>query len=141
MPPNDRDPTSPHEWVRRARSNLARARAGRNVPDVLYEDLCFDAQQAAEKGIKALLVHRQVRFPKTHDLLDLLTLLDQKGFAIPAEIREADALTHYAVETRYPGLAEEVTADEHTHAVELAERVLRWAEAQLPPAVPEKNSA
>ncbi|MGD0949512.1 MAG: HEPN domain-containing protein [Candidatus Binatia bacterium] len=141
MPPNDRDPTSPHEWVRRARSNLARARAGRNVPDVLYEDLCFDAQQAAEKAIKALLVHRQVRFPKTHDLLDLLTLLNQEGFAIPAEIREADALTHYAVETRYPGLAEEVTADEHTRAVELAERVLRWVVAQLPPAVPEKNSA
>ena len=141
MPPNDRDPTIPHEWVRRARSNLARARAGRNVPDVLYEDLCFDAQQAAEKAIKALLVHRQVRFPKTHDLLNLLTLLDQKGVAIPAEIREADALTHYAVETRYPGLAEEVTADEHARAVELAERVLRWVVAQLPPGVPEKNSA
>lgn len=141
MPPNDRDPTSPHEWLRRARSNLARARAGRNLPDVLYEDLCFDAQQAAEKAVKALLVHRQVRFPKTHDLLDLLTLLDQNGLAIPAEIREADVLTHYAVETRYPGLAEEVTVDEHTRAVELAERVLRWVQAQLPPAEPRKNSA
>lgn len=58
MPPNDRDPTGPHEWLRRARSNLARARAHRNLPDVLYEDLCFDTQQAAEKAIKALLVHR-----------------------------------------------------------------------------------
>jgi HEPN domain-containing protein len=47
MPPNDRDPTGPHEWLRRARSNLARARADRNLPDVLYEDLCFDTQQAA----------------------------------------------------------------------------------------------
>ena len=78
MPPNDRDPISPQEWLRRARSNLARARADRNLPDVLYEDLCFDAQQAAEKAIKALLVHRQVRFPKTHDLLDLLTLLTER---------------------------------------------------------------
>jgi HEPN domain-containing protein len=63
MPPNDRDPTNPDEWLRRARSSLARART-RSVPDVLFEDLCFDAQQAAEKSIKALLVHRQVRFPK-----------------------------------------------------------------------------
>jgi HEPN domain-containing protein len=63
MPPNDRDPTTPDEWLRRARSNLARARASHNLPEVLYEDLCLDAQQAAEKAIKALLVHRQVRFP------------------------------------------------------------------------------
>jgi HEPN domain-containing protein len=132
MPPNDRDPTNPQEWLRRARSNLAKARADRNLPDVLYEDLCFDAQQAAGKGIKALLVHRQVRFPKTHDLLDLLTLLDQSGLPIPPEIRETDALTHYAVETRYPGLAEEVTADEYARAVEFAERVLHWVEGQLP---------
>ena len=132
MPPNDRDPTSPQEWLRRARSNLSRARADRDLPDVIYEDLCFDAQQAAEKAIKALLVHRKVRFPKTHDLLDLLTLLDQSGLPIPPEIREADVLTQYAVETRYPGLAEDVTADEYTRAVELAQRVLDWVHRQLP---------
>jgi len=115
--------------------------AGLNLPDVLYEDLCFDAQQAAEKAIKAVLVHRQVRFPKTHDLLDLLTLLDQSGLQIPPEICEADALTHYAVETRYPGLAEEVTADEHARAVELAERVLHWVQAHLSLFTPGGNPA
>jgi len=56
MPPERRDPTDPAEWLRRARSNLARAKADRNLADVLYEDLCFDAQQAAEKAIKGLLV-------------------------------------------------------------------------------------
>ncbi|WP_447977316.1 HEPN domain-containing protein [Candidatus Nitrospira bockiana] len=73
MPPNHRDPTQATEWLRRARSNLARARAGRTAPEVLYEDLCFDAQQAAEKAIKALLVDRKVAFPKTHAIMDLLT--------------------------------------------------------------------
>lgn len=53
MPPN-RDPTQAAEWLRRACSNLARARADRSVPEALYEDLCFDAQQAAEKAIKAV---------------------------------------------------------------------------------------
>ena len=96
---------------------------------MLYEDLCFDAQQGAEKAIKALLVHYQVRFPKTHDLSDLMTLLAQNGLTIPPDIREADALTHYAVETRYPGLAEDVTGEEYARAVELAERVLHWVQA------------
>jgi hypothetical protein len=34
MPPDYRDPTKPEEWLRRARGNLARARAGREQPEV-----------------------------------------------------------------------------------------------------------
>jgi hypothetical protein len=48
MPSRLRDASSPEEWLRHARSNLARCRAGRGLPEVLLEDLCFDAQQAAE---------------------------------------------------------------------------------------------
>ena len=44
------------------------------VPDVLFEDLCFDAQQAAEKALKAVLISGGRRFPKTHDLTELLHL-------------------------------------------------------------------
>ena len=62
MPPELRDPGDPAEWLGRARSNLAKARTG-DVPGVVYEDLCFDAQQASEKAIKALLVRQQVVFP------------------------------------------------------------------------------
>ena len=41
------------------------------------EDVCFDAQQAAQKAIKVLLIHRRVRFPYVHDLAELLTLVEQ----------------------------------------------------------------
>jgi len=44
-------------------------------------------QQAAEKAVKAALVHLQIPFPKTHDIVDLLTLLHQGGVEIPEEIR------------------------------------------------------
>jgi len=43
-----------NEWLQRAKSNMARARAGRVSSAILYEDLCYDAQQAAEKGLKYL---------------------------------------------------------------------------------------
>jgi hypothetical protein len=33
------------EWLKRARSNLERARAGKVSEAVLLEDLCFDCQQ------------------------------------------------------------------------------------------------
>lgn len=66
-------PDDPREWLSRARSNLALSRA--RVPEADLEDLCFDAQQAAEKSIKALMLHRGVVFPYIHDLEKLLQLL------------------------------------------------------------------
>jgi HEPN domain-containing protein len=129
MPPEHHDPTKPAEWLRRARSNLAKAKANRSLPEVLYEDLCFDAQQAAEKAIKALLIHQNVPFPKTHDIMDLLTLLHNSGLDVPEEIRHADFLTGYAVETRYPGMSEEVTEEDYAEALALAERVFQWVES------------
>lgn len=131
MPPEHRDASDPKEWLRRAKSNLARARADRDVADVLYEDLAFDAQQAAEKAVKAVLVHRQIAFPKTHRITELLTLLEQAGDSIPPEVRECGVLSQYAVDSRYPGLAEDLTEVEYTEAVRLAELVLRWANAAV----------
>ena len=76
MPPALRDPEAPAEWLRRARSNLARARAGQPTQDVLFEDLCFDAQQAAEKALKGLLLHYKLPCPRAHVVTDLLSTLE-----------------------------------------------------------------
>src|SRR5712691_8011039 len=40
MPPERRDSTDPREWLRRARSNVARTNAHQGEPGILYEDLC-----------------------------------------------------------------------------------------------------
>jgi HEPN domain-containing protein len=58
-------------------------------------------------------------------------LVSQTGIDVPEDIRQADVLTQYAVETRYPGLNEEVSEEDYLRALELAERVLRWAEALI----------
>jgi hypothetical protein len=39
-------PTDPREWLNRARSNLVIAKS--DTPGAFPEDLCFEAQQAAE---------------------------------------------------------------------------------------------
>ncbi len=72
MPPEGRDPSDPRSWLRRARSNLARARIGRSSPEILLEDSCFDAQQAAEKAIKAVWVSQHAESPLTlnREILD-----------------------------------------------------------------------
>jgi HEPN domain-containing protein len=93
------------------------------------EDLCFDAQQAAEKAIKAVLIHLGVRFPYVHDLAQLLTLIVQAGQTIPGAVKQAAILSEYAVQTRYPGLAEPVTLVEYEQAVAIAGDVVHWAES------------
>ena len=125
MSPERFSPDDPREWLNRARSNLARAKA--RIPDVYLEDLCLDAQQAAEKALKALLIQREVVFPYVHDLARLVTLLEAAGQEIPAVVRRAENLTRYAGVTRYPGLAEPVTEEQYQEAVTIAEAVVQWA--------------
>jgi len=125
--PQRLDPTDPREWLNRSRSSLQHARS--LGPGVYLEDLCFDAQQAAEKAIKALFVHRQTRFPYIHNLENLLALLSEEGLSIPDQVWEAKKLTPYAFEARYPAVAREVTEAQHAEALRIAEAVVCWAES------------
>jgi HEPN domain-containing protein len=106
-----RDPSelgTPYDWLRRAKSNLIRAKQPK-PEEVLWEDLCFDTQQASEKALKAVLLARRIPFRFVHDIAELLTLLENQGVILPEEIKASAELTDYSVENRYPGPFEPVT--------------------------------
>ncbi len=128
-PPERFPPDDPREWLNRAKSNLALAK--NRVPGAYLEDLCFEAQQAAEKAIKAVMIKRNIEYPYVHDLARLLSLLEKAGEIIPDEIRKAEELTPYAVITRYPGTTRPATVQEYEKAVEMAEAVIKWIEESL----------
>jgi len=117
---------SPADWLRYAYSDLELAHVGR-ASNVLFEGLCFHAQQAAEKALKAVLIAKGVPPPKTHNIRTLLDLLPQELVA-PQEIEDAASLTDYAVTSRYPGDFESVDEEEYKEAIRLAETVVIWAE-------------
>ena len=71
-PPDRFPPDDPREWLNRARSNLAMSRS--KLPGVYFEDLCFEAQQAAEKAIKAVLIISAINFPYVHACPTLVAL-------------------------------------------------------------------
>jgi HEPN domain-containing protein len=123
MPP---ERGSPADWVRFAKSDLLIAREA-DLEGVLRESLCFHAQQAIEKCLKAALLASGVAFPKTHNLQILIDLLPVE-LVLPNDASEIAALTDYAVSARYPGDYEEISQDEYKHAVRLAEAIVRWAE-------------
>ncbi|MBN1147058.1 MAG: HEPN domain-containing protein [Anaerolineales bacterium] len=124
MLPERHSPEDYREWLNRARSSLLHAQSQR--PGVYLEELCYDAQQAAEKALKAVCIQRGIRFPYTHNLGRLLELLQQDGVGIPSDVIQAIALSGYAVETRYPGLSEPVTQEDYQNAVSMAQAVLTW---------------
>ena len=127
-------PDDPREWLNRAHSDLALARAARER--VYLEDLCFHAQQAAEKAIKAVLITRGVQFAYVHDIAELLRELEQAGQDVPPDIRQAARLTRFAVFSRYPSPSPSVRSEEWEDAVVSAERVVGWADSLVGPETP-----
>lgn len=128
-PPERYPPDDPREWLNRAKSNLRRARE--RIPGVYLEDMCYDAQQAAEKAVKALMIRRELDFPFVHDLDRLISLLEEDGEVIPDEVRQVGQLTKYAIVGRYPHEHRPVSEDDFKEALALAEVVVRWAEGVL----------
>jgi len=96
-----------------------------------WRDLCFDAQQGAEKAVKAIFVARDLDFPYVHDLAALLTLLERGGVTVPDAVRSAGRLTRFAIEARYPGVGEPVEHEEYERAVATASAVVAWATEQI----------
>lgn len=122
-------PGSPSEWLAHAASDLSLARLAKTRQEILPAQVCFHAQQAAEKALKAVLLHQRIEFPLIHDIEELLELAKAAGLALPPTVTEAGALTPYAVEARYPGQLEEVTPTDLDEAVHLAGQVLAWAQS------------
>jgi HEPN domain-containing protein len=128
VPSNRPSVGTPQEWLARAKSSLAIAKQTPESDGIFWEDLCFPAQQAAEKALKAIYQHQGLTFRYTHDLEELGTGLERNQIPIPDFVKDAVVLTKYASEARYPGVYEAVTQEEYQEAVKLAGAVVLWAE-------------
>src|SRR5512133_693193 len=73
------DPSDQFDWVEYAEEDLIMAKSALRRSKPLTTSSCFHSQQCAEKYLKAILVSRDIEFPKTHDLLILNTLCTDEG--------------------------------------------------------------
>jgi HEPN domain-containing protein len=118
---------SPYSWLAHAKSDLRITQICRSDSGVLPNQTVFHAQQAAEKAIKAVLLEHKIRFPRTHDLGELIVLIQQHAMMWPFAPDEVEALSPFAVETRYPDDSDPLSENEVTEAISLAEKVIEWA--------------
>lgn len=87
-------------WLRKAESDLANAQLCLGANTAL-DTVCFHAQQAAEKCLKAFLSAHKISFPPLHNLEKLVELCLKNDPAFAKLKMAAQNLTPYAVESRY----------------------------------------
>jgi len=129
MPHSSGRAGDPLVWLEVAKADLAMATAPL-PPGGMYEQLCFHAQQAAEKSLKGILLHLGIEFPFTHNLQLLVDLFPAET-AMPDGVENVVDLNAYAVLTRYPGELEPVTDSDYTRTLQIASAIVEWAERVL----------
>ncbi|MFB3892439.1 MAG: HEPN domain-containing protein [Phycisphaerae bacterium] len=110
----------------KAAHDLVAARAVIATGEAL-DTVCFHAQQAAEKALKALLALQDVDYPWRHDMGELVELVrtHYPKLELPAE--QLAELSPYAVEARYDD-AWAPDVQEARQALEVAQRMCELVE-------------
>jgi len=115
------------DWLRQSERNMLSALA--NYREKLYEEVCFESHQAAEKALKALLnyYHKERR---GHSLVFLANDLD---IDIPENIRLClTTLDKHYIPSRYPDVYDEgapmdyYTKEDADKCIECAKNVIEW---------------
>jgi HEPN domain-containing protein len=122
---NDRVNEYIRAWIVKADNDLKNAELVLAARDEKcpYDTVCFHCQQAVEKYLKAFLVHHDLSFPWSHNLSDLVVKCLQVDNSFLSIQRDAEILTPYAVEMRYPDDSYIPSKEEAEEAYEIACRI------------------
>src|SRR5262245_52912699 len=88
------------EWVRKAEADHRSAGSLAHETKPVHDQVCFLAQQSAEKYLKALLEELGLTIPKSHHLVEILDLLTPHHRSLGRYRRGLRFLTFFAVATR-----------------------------------------
>lgn len=96
------------------------------------EVMGFHAQQAIEKMLKAVLSLAEIRYRRTHDLVELIDLVRERRIPFPPELDDIRRLTPFAAEFRYDDLPLEPEEPfDRAWALECVRKTRAWAESRL----------
>ena len=98
-------------WFRQAKADIAAARS--SLKNGIYEWACFQAQQSAEKALKALWYHNLTE-PWGHSVYKLIAALPKDNIkkSLTPLIDLARELDKLCIPTRYPNGLPELTPSE-----------------------------
>ncbi len=110
-------------WVSKAEHDLLNIRNNLAASDVPWDTVCFHAQQAAEKFLKAFLIYQGRELSRTHDLVALLAQCAEIDRQLAALETDCHKLTSFGIASRYPDDLYEPNEADARQMVEAAHRV------------------
>ena len=121
-------------WMVKAWRDLETARRAATGEPPFYDVAVYHCQQAAEKAVKAFLVHHGKPYEKTHDIEVLTDLAGEIDSKFRTLVDAADALTPYATRFRYPNatFAVEPQPTEYDEALKYAQTIYDFVLNLLP---------
>ena len=118
-------------WLNEAKADLRHAISSVGMGD--FNWACFAAHQAAEKGLKSLILHILGEYPRGHDLVKLSRKVNEY---ISFDEGKLSRLSSYYTQSRYPNAgierpSEEITKDQAEEAIETATGVIDEVEKAI----------
>jgi HEPN domain-containing protein len=117
-------------WLKRAKQSLNFCK----IPDITkydlaYEDLCFQAFQAAEKALQAFLIFLNVEIisPNLSYMLQEIS----KHVALDERMLEVHDLSEFDLYFKYPNGYVQLSKDDITNSFEVAKYCIYWVEKQI----------
>jgi HEPN domain-containing protein len=129
MPP---DPKWVKAWLDKAEDDLQAAEHLQTISPVFIDIVCFHAQQAVEKYLKAYLVSHDVAFEKVHTIRYLIDLCAEYDPAFDSLRDTAEPLTRYAVQGRYPIIEPKTTDTQSIHSLKTARTIREFILFRIP---------
>jgi HEPN domain-containing protein len=118
--------------LRYALDDLKVARSIETLGSSHWRACAYHSQQVVEKALKGYLAHHQVRFPKTHNISELIELVAGTNSVLAKKLTPARRLTKFAIEYRYPDAASRpMTRAKARSATKVAEKAYEAVSATL----------
>jgi HEPN domain-containing protein len=119
-------------WLAKAANDVQNIDNNLAAPLIPWDTVCFHAQQAAEKTLKAFLVYRHLPLMRTHDLVALLAVCAQQVPSLAECEDDCRELTAFAVTVRYPEEVFEPVEEDGRRMIAAMARVREAVRRELP---------
>ena len=87
-------------WLKFAEENLKSSKI--LLKSHLYNPSLQNTQQTAEKSLKAIFIEKNIKLKRTHDILELVNLLNDHDISVDITEEQCDFLNTIYLPSKYP---------------------------------------
>lgn len=123
--------TAIERWFIKADNDYRTAKVLLKTEPALTDNICYHAQQMAEKYLKAFLVYSDLHVEQIHYLPRLVELCGKADSEFMELMEIAREITDYSTSGRYPDDWSEIPLPEAQEAIDNAEKVMTFVKGKI----------